>query len=861
MKRIFFTILCLFYLSFLIAQTQGVSINSTGTAPHSSAILDVHSPDKGVLIPRMTSAQREAITNPAPSLLVYQTDHPEGIYEYINHEWCPLGTVLRTGFLQGNLTQFLNIVPDVSQPISQGGGAPLINGRWQSITVEQTGLLAEVEIQSLYSMSGPTIRVYEGEGTGGNLLIEEVFSPKPAGWNKFSFLNPLMLEEGEQFTLYIEDQNGSWVAGHFNPYAGGISSVNVEYDFTFKTYMAIKRFDLLRYDSTNGVVNLANDLLTLTFDGKVGIATTTPQNRLDVEGGLAIGADYAGSQIAPTNGAIIQGDVEIGSNVGIGITNPFNKLDVNGGLAIGTGYAGSQMAPTNGAIIEGRLGVGIDSPDNMLDVGGAVSIGAGYAGNFTAPQNGAIIKGNVGIGTVSPVNLLDVNGSLAIGVGYAGSEIAPTNGAIIQGDVEIGSNVGIGTTNPLNKLDVNGGVAIGANYAGIQPAPNNGAIIEGKVGIGTESPINKLDVEGGLAVGVDFSGTYTVPYNGAIIQGNVGIGTESPFNKLDVEGGLAIGADYAGSQVAPTNGAIIQGDVEIGSKVGIGTTNPVNKLDIEGGLAVGVAFSGAQTAPDNGAIIQGNVGIGTANPTKAKLEISGHDLYDPGFIGYLNGFGNIGYYNPAGDWSYSIYATNSISGAEFHAHSDQRIKNIQGLSDNAADLETLLQIEVTDYRMRDTLQHGSDITKKVIAQQVAEVYPQAVSTGLTEVVPDIYQRANVEDGWILLATDLQVGERVKIITETSSEVHKVTAAEKDRFKVADLSSVVSPVFVYGREVDDFHTVDYEAIAMLNVSATQAQQVRIETLEDENEILKQRLAQIERLLLSQSTTTSIGESSE
>ncbi len=28
------------------------------------------------------------------------------------------------------------------------------------------------------------------------------------------------------------------------------------------------------------------------------------------------------------------------------------------------------------------------------------------------------------------------------------------------------------------------------------------------------------------------------------------------------------------------------------------------------------------------------------------------------------------------------------------------------------------------------------------------------------------------------------------------------------------------VFVYGREVNDFHTVDYEALSMLNVSATQ-----------------------------------------
>ncbi len=42
------------------------------------------------------------------------------------------------------------------------------------------------------------------------------------------------------------------------------------------------------------------------------------------------------------------------------------------------------------------------------------------------------------------------------------------------------------------------------------------------------------------------------------------------------------------------------------------------------------------------------------------------------------------------------------------------------------------------------------------------------------------------------------------------------------------------MFVYGREVDDFHTVDYEAISMLNVSATQEQQRIIEAQQEEIE---------------------------
>ena len=45
------------------------------------------------------------------------------------------------------------------------------------------------------------------------------------------------------------------------------------------------------------------------------------------------------------------------------------------------------------------------------------------------------------------------------------------------------------------------------------------------------------------------------------------------------------------------------------------------------------------------------------------------------------------------------------------------------------------------------------------------------------------------------------------------------------------------VFVYGKEVNDFHTVDYEALSTLNISATQALVKRINDLEVQNAILK------------------------
>lgn len=57
-----------------------VSVNTDGSSADNSAMLDVQSTSKGLLIPRMTAAQRGQISQPATGLLVYQTDEPVGFY-------------------------------------------------------------------------------------------------------------------------------------------------------------------------------------------------------------------------------------------------------------------------------------------------------------------------------------------------------------------------------------------------------------------------------------------------------------------------------------------------------------------------------------------------------------------------------------------------------------------------------------------------------------------------------------------------------------------------------------------------------------------------------------------------------------
>ena len=67
-------------------QNVGIGTNT----PHPTALLELYSTSKGLLIPRMTQAERDAISSPATGLLIYQTDNTPGFYYWNGTAWIPL---------------------------------------------------------------------------------------------------------------------------------------------------------------------------------------------------------------------------------------------------------------------------------------------------------------------------------------------------------------------------------------------------------------------------------------------------------------------------------------------------------------------------------------------------------------------------------------------------------------------------------------------------------------------------------------------------------------------------------------------------------------------------------------------------
>jgi hypothetical protein len=598
--------------------------------------------------------------------------------------------------------------------------------------------------------------------------------------------------------------------------------------------------------------NGGNALVTLD-NGNVGIGTTSPATRLEVSGNIrAGGASVANPQfqLLANHATNVASSIGFAASAGqlstdAAASDTVLRTDNGGKLLLQTGTGASAIAID----ANNRVGIGTTSPATKLDVNGAIGLNsgignnaarpvigttriggeiAGYSGSGGATQDDGFLRLSAGGGTTaSAKSFIDLSGF---------SNVANMDKTLVFGTagtermrIDASGRVGIGLTNPISTLTIGNGIIDQAGskatltLSGSTTAPESSA----RPGIYHRSNI-------GLGLFSDFQISFQT--NGATSladamridgNGNVGIGTNAPGARLEVSSPDTVNTAY------------------IYNSGGGGGTQPALRVKTNAGTG---ARNVIQAENFNGTVFMvrddGRVGFGgITNPTQATVAIGGSGVSQTGLVGAFINSGLASNAVTHGTHPVSLYTSGSIwSGHTVIATSDARTKLVQGRSDASADLQTLLGIEITDFQYKDRVAKGGSPQKKVVAQQVEKVFPQAVGQQ-TETVPDIYSAATYRDGWVRLANALNPGERVRLIGDNAEGVYEVLEAKPDSFRTAFVPSTDN-VFVYGREVKDFRTVDYDAIAMLNVSATQELARQNDALRTANAALAARVADLE-----------------
>ncbi len=85
-----------FLAAVLLTASTYAQVGIGTTTPDASSALDITSTTKGLLIPRMTNVQRDAISSPATGLMIYQTDGTVGFYYYNGSSWDEVAATSKT---------------------------------------------------------------------------------------------------------------------------------------------------------------------------------------------------------------------------------------------------------------------------------------------------------------------------------------------------------------------------------------------------------------------------------------------------------------------------------------------------------------------------------------------------------------------------------------------------------------------------------------------------------------------------------------------------------------------------------------------------------------------------------------------
>jgi hypothetical protein len=651
-----FLVSILFLLSFQNVSAQGVAINTDGTDADASSMLDVKSTSAGMLIPRMTQAQRDAISSPATSLLIFQTDNTPGYYYWDGSAWVQL-------FMGDEIDPTWDGDPNTTSDIGRTGkvgigttspSTPLYvdasshNGTAMIVDRYASGGVASIQ-------AGPSNEylMLEGQGTTGRVGVNFYSSGNVSLVNGGGYVGVGTNSPTAKFHVdgSVRFQNlgtGTQTTGLMVDATGNVTGRTLNITNWDDAYSwgdhAAEGYLITEVDPTwNGT---ANQTGTIGRSGKVGIGTTSPDAKFHVDGDTYFGTSTGTNPFRigrqPSRDVLSEEEVRFTVDDTY-YTQHYIQDESNANFLLKLESTGSETGTPSYAELQARS-TGLFNWDDKLYVATNGNVGIGT----TSPEKGLHISTS---GWDNQLLVERTDGNAAITLRDGVSETAQI--AIVSGDLGLRAegtlvtetfriqkntgNVGIGSTTPASKLAV--GDAGNANHM-VSIYDQTADASTNALRVKADPSSSGGDHVYGIVSTVNSGSSWSYGVYG-VSNGGSGSGGRA-YGVRGVAGGATSGYNYAvrGELVDDGNsGTAIAGvDNAAGSLNSTGGRWAgyfVGDVNIDGDLNVSGSFpsdsrwtlSGTNLYPDN---IGWNVGIGTTSPL-LPLDIRGDIVLGSGF--------------------------------------------------------------------------------------------------------------------------------------------------------------------------------------------------------------------------------------
>lgn len=419
--------LIVFVIGFGITDTSAqIAINTDKSIADGSAMLDVKSTDKGMLIPTMTAAQRDLIATPAVGLMIYCSDGNE-FYYYYDGLWNLVGGdadndwVIDENDIYSGVTGNIGIGTSTpTQQIELSGSLKMPN-----TTSATTGILFQDTAHFMHDYLKPG-------NSGANLFLGYFSGNMTMGGSN--------TEHGTYNVGIGDSVLCSLTSGSYNTSTGMFSNRLLTEGSCNTSFGGHANW---QSTSTNHCVSIGFGSLAYNTVGNNNTAIGQYALINNATGSNNIGIGYFGGR------SIISGN----HNIDIGIQTELLNATANNQLNIANTIFGTDIDGSGSNISSGNIGIGVIEPQKRLHVDGDIMFGGFDSGDFM----------DILVSNKKVVFLQDYDNAAQLFTfeltDRAGSYYSFNSGSNELMRLTTDAKLGIGTSSPDYSLQVDGVIA------------------------------------------------------------------------------------------------------------------------------------------------------------------------------------------------------------------------------------------------------------------------------------------------------------------------------------------------------------------------------------------------------------------